>query len=280
VTTPLLTLITQQSLDEDYQHVAEQRRAGARPPSQRSGRSMRTVVVVLVFGALLAVAGVQTAKSADVTSAGRQQLISRIEARRANLADIRHQVARLRTTNAAVDARNDDLATRLARLTATQQALQEQTGFAPVRGPGVQVQVDDAPGGRADGIVRDSDLALLVNALWQGGATAVSVNGQRVTPLSSLRNTAESIRINDVSLSPPYTVLATGDKRRLQADVADTGAWTELQAITQQLGMPLSMRNRDEVRLPAGPAGMMSSLHFTEPAAAPTKPSVNQEDTP
>ncbi len=49
---PLLTLITQQSLDEDYLHAAERRRAGApRPPE---GRQVRTAaVVVLVFGVLV-----------------------------------------------------------------------------------------------------------------------------------------------------------------------------------------------------------------------------------
>jgi uncharacterized protein YlxW (UPF0749 family) len=278
VTTPLLTLITQQSLDEDYQHVAEQRRAGARPAPERTGRSMRTVVVVLTFGALIAVAAVQTAKSADVTSAGRQQLISRIEARRAALADIRDETGRLRTANAVRDSRNDELGARLSRLTDTLRALQTQTGFAALAGPGVKVVVDDAPGGREDGIVRDSDLALLVNGLWEAGATGVAVNGQRVTSLSALRNTAESIRINGVSLSPPYTVLATGDKRTLQADLAETASWAEFQGITQPLGMPVTMQNRDEVRLPAAPAGMMT-LHHAEPDATPDKPSVNEEDT-
>ena len=45
VTTPLLTLITEQALDEDYQHVAERRAAGRRtppePPPQPRGPAPR-----------------------------------------------------------------------------------------------------------------------------------------------------------------------------------------------------------------------------------------------
>ena len=52
--TPLLTLITQESLDEDYQHVAEQRarRRSSRPSSRgaAASRTGRPRSVVAVFG--------------------------------------------------------------------------------------------------------------------------------------------------------------------------------------------------------------------------------------
>ncbi len=69
--TPLLTLITQQSLDEDYQHVAERRAAengGAPPPRRRPTRTAG--IVVAVFGLLVTVAAVQTSEQEGV--AGRQ----------------------------------------------------------------------------------------------------------------------------------------------------------------------------------------------------------------
>jgi uncharacterized protein YlxW (UPF0749 family) len=278
VTTPLLTLITQQSLDEDYQHVAEQRRDGTRSPSARTGRSMPTVAAVLVFGVLLAIAAVQTAQSADVASAGREQLISRIEARRSSLADLQDRIARVRSGNAAAQARYAEVGRRLDALDATRTALLVRTGFGATSGPGIAVVVDDAPGGGANGQVRDDDLALLVNGLWQAGATGVSVNGQRVTALSGLRNSGETIRINGVSLSPPYTVLATGDTRTLQADLAESTSGAEFEALTEQLGMPTTIKNREGVRLNAAPTGMMT-LHRAR-SGTPTKPPVTQEETP
>jgi uncharacterized protein YlxW (UPF0749 family) len=280
VTTPLLTLITQQSLDEDYQHVAEQRRSGTRPESLRTGRSARTLVAVLLFGALLAVAAVQTARNAHVTSAGRQQLISRIDARRSALADIQDRTARLRTDNAAAQTRYDAAGNRLESLYDARDAQMVRTGFDVMTGPGVKVVVDDAPDGGADGQVRDKDLRLLVNGLWEAGATGVSVNGHRVTTLSALRNSGDVIRINGVSLSPPYTVLAVGDNRTLQADLAESTSGGRFQAVTDQFGMPVTMENRDSVRLPSAPQGMMTLHKAKAGNSKQSKPPVNQEDTP
>lgn len=279
VTTPLLTLITQQSLDEDYQHVAEQRRLGTRPAGERPGRGVRTLAVVLLFGALVAVAAVQTARNAHVTSAGREQLISRIDARRTTLADVQDRISRVQSDNTAAQSAYDAAGRRLDSLSRTLSAEQAETGFGPVTGPGIRVVVDDAPGGDEQGRVRDQDLALLVNGLWQAGASGVSVNGQRVTALSSLRNTAETIRINGVSLSPPYTVLAVGDKGRLQANLAESTSGAQFAAIADEFGMRFSMDNRDTVRLPAAPAGMMT-MHRAEPVPPNhKKPPVNQEET-
>jgi uncharacterized protein YlxW (UPF0749 family) len=279
VTMPLLVRITQQSMDEDYEHVAEQRRSGVRPVDARSGRSPRTMVAVLLFGALLAVAAVQTARNADVNSAGREQLISRIDARRTSLADLQDQKARLTTDNAAASASLDAAGRRLNDLDGTRADLLVPTGFDTMTGPGVRIVVDDATDGGELGKVQDEDLALLVNGLWQAGARGVAVNGQRVTALSSLRNTAQAIRINGVSLSPPYTVLAVGDNRTLQADLAESSSGTEFTALTDQYGMSVSMENRDSVRLPAASAGMMSLRYARSGSSQDQKPKGNQEDT-
>ena len=71
VTTPLLTLITQQSLDEDYAHVAaapgRARRDAAPHAAPRPHRM--AAVVIAVFGLLVTVAAVQTSRNADVQRA-------------------------------------------------------------------------------------------------------------------------------------------------------------------------------------------------------------------
>ena len=56
------------------------------------------------------------------------------------------------------------------------------------RGPGVRVVADDAPGAdSARNEVLDTDLQKLVNGLWEAGAEAISINGQRLTNLSTIR---------------------------------------------------------------------------------------------
>ena len=42
----------------------------------------------------------------------------------------------------------------------------------------------------------DPDLQKLVNGLWAAGAEAISINGQRLTNLSAIREAGEAITVN------------------------------------------------------------------------------------
>ncbi len=252
VTMPLLTLITQQSLDEDYRQAAERRRAGLAGP--RAGRPWVTVaVIVTVFGILVSTAAVQTSRNADVDDAGRATLIRGIENQRDRVARQQDRIARLRS-------RNSSAGDRLTSLTASGEAvearlgrLQVATGFVPVEGEGVRVTVDDADTGDTNGIVRDNDLALLVNGLWSAGAEAISVNGQRLTVMSSIRTSGRAIEVNSVGIAPPYTVLAIGDRGALQANFFDTTSGLAFDGLTRRYGMPFDMDNEDRISLPSAP---------------------------
>lgn len=279
VTTPLLQLITQQSLDEDYRHVADRRSAGTLPPAPGAARSRLTAAAVALFGVIVAVAAVQTARNADVASAGREQLIARIDQRRDTLASIQDQLARLRDGNTRSEAAARAVGSQLDSALATEGTLARQTGFAAMSGTGVRFVVDDAPGGDLDGEVRDQDLALLVNGLWEGGAVGIAVNGQRVTVMSALRNSGQVIRINGRSLSPPYTVEAIGDDRTLQAGFAESTSGAQFQDLVQQLGMPFSMENVSSLRVPAAPERIITISRVRPGTSKQPKPPVNQEET-
>lgn len=92
-----------------------------------------------------------------------------------------------------------------------------------MHGPGVKLVVDDAKdteqggGGPREssgfsdtGRVRDRDMQRVVNGLWESGAEAVSINGQRLTSLSAIRAAGDAILVDNKPLVPPYTVLAVG----------------------------------------------------------------------
>lgn len=265
-TLPLLDLITRQSLDEDYQHVAERRGAEARArgaeaaaPRDRT-RTALTVAVVLVFGLLVAVAAVQTSRNASVNNASKDQLIERITARRASVAHEQKQIGALRSANTADESTYGDIVRRLSGISATERTLAARTGWGAVSGDGVRAVLDDAPSG-GDGKVRDSDIAGLVNGLFQAGARAVSVNRQRVTALSALRNSGTVVRINDISLSPPYTVLAVGDERTMQARFAQSTSGIRLQDLTRQFGMSFTMHDEKGITVPAASASMLALRH-------------------
>jgi len=257
---PLLELITRESLDGDYQHVAERRAQEKAVPTNRS-RTPLTVAVVLLFGLLVAVAAVQTSRNAPVDTESKDQLISRINTSRASVADLQKQIGDLRASNTREEARDGDLGHRLSQTTAAQDTLLAETGWGAVGGAGVRVRIDDAPSGSNLGEVRDSDLSGLINGLWQAGATAISVNGQRVTALSAPRNSGTVIRMNGISLSPPYTVLALGDTDTLQAKFAQTTSGIRLNSVIRTYGMPFSMHNETGLKLPSASSATLVLRH-------------------
>ena len=145
---PLLDLITRQSMDEDYQHVADQReqRGDSRPPARRA-RSITTIVAVLVFGLLVAIAAVQTSRNSSVANEGREQLIKRINERHANVAALQKQISELRAATTRLNAQYASLGRSLNAASATARDLGATTGWAAVSGDGVRARLDDAPNG-------------------------------------------------------------------------------------------------------------------------------------
>lgn len=248
VNMPLLTLITQQSLDEDYQHVAE--RKAADPVGRRRPHRMAALVVA-AFGVLVTIAALQTSQGEDVRSASRATLITQIDEGRANLSELQGRIVKLRELNVGLQSNLDGVTSQQLAAEARAQRLATTTGFGAVTGPGVKITVDDAPDGD---LVRDSDLRLAVDGLWAAGAEAISINGNRLTARSAIRNSGDAIRVNNRSLSPPYVVLAIGDEKTLQADLMQTTSGLLFRDTVEQVGLPWSMDNEDQLYLPAAPA--------------------------
>jgi uncharacterized protein YlxW (UPF0749 family) len=252
VTMPLLTLITQQALDEDYVHAAERRRAGLTGP--RAGRPWMTAAVVVgIFGILVSTAAVQTSRNADVNDAGRATLINRIENQRDRVARQQDRIAQLRSRNSARADGLTSLTESLEAADARLDRMQVSTGFVAVRGEGVRAMVDDAPSGDLNGIVKDVDLALLANALWSAGAEAIAINGQRLTVLSAIRSSGTAIEVNSVAIGPPYAVLAIGDTGSLQAEFFNTSTGLAFSDLTRRYGMRFDMDNVERLSLPSAP---------------------------
>lgn len=247
VSTPLLTLITQQSLDEDYRHAAERRAAD---PDSRRRPHRFAAVVVAVFGVLVTVAALQTREGQDVRTASRTTLISQIDEGRANLAELQRRIVRLRELNVGLQTQLDGVTAQQLAAETREQRLAAVTGFGPVTGPGVRITVDDNPDGT---LVRDRDLRLAVNGLWKAGAEAIAVNGNRLTARSAIRNSGIAIRVNNRSLSPPYVIAAIGDEKTLQADLMQTTSGLAFRDTVEHLGFPWSMDNVDQLALPAAP---------------------------
>ena len=250
VTMGLLDYITAHSMDEDYAHVSQRERAPDDSQQPRAG--LAALVILGLFGLLVATAAVQHSQTETVSESGRSEIITQIKARsaqvdsrRARIVDMRDEIATLETQFLETTTQGRALSNRLSTLGV-------RTGSAAVTGPGVRAVVDDAPDAiSAQQQVLDKDLQKLVNALWESGAEAIAINGQRLTNLTAIRHAGSAITVNFRSLSRPYVVSAIGNPDAMPARFVETqggSAWLDLEAA---YGLQFDMTSEESLTLPA-----------------------------
>jgi uncharacterized protein YlxW (UPF0749 family) len=264
VTAPLLALITQRSLDADYEHVAARRRASG-PDATHPVPRRTAAIVLLVFGLLVTVAAVQTSRNASVDEASRASLIAQIGLRHQSVAMLQRQLTQAQSDQLGLQRAVTHQQTLQQAANARLQHLEVRTGFGAVRGPGIQVTVNSAPGSDASQTVRDSDLSLLADALWSAGAEAISVNGERLTVLSSFRNVGIGILVNSRPVNPPYVFDVIGDPDTLPADLLSSSAGGQWYALKDSLGFRFDVTNGGTMSLPAAPPQHLRSARIAGP---------------
>jgi uncharacterized protein YlxW (UPF0749 family) len=261
----LLDYVTSHSLDEDYAHVAGQR-SSAPADESRGTRRIPTLVALVVFGALVTTAGVQTARNEPVRQSSRESLVAQVEDRRGELAEARQRIDVL--DGAVEEARGQLLETTRAGRTLNErvETLGLLTGTEPATGPGMRIVVDDSDdAAETSQVVLDTDLQLLVNGLWVSGAEAVAINGQRLTNLSSIRVAGDAITVNLQSLARPYVVEALGDPDQLAARFVESEGgtwWLNLKAVYD---LKFTMSSEESLTVPAAPTPTLR--HARRPGA-------------
>lgn len=248
----LLGYVTAHALDDDYRH------ARATPRGRRS--ALLTVVVLAVFTLLLITAATQTSRNAVADARERSDLIGQVKARRSQ---VDAQQARIAALQAQVSTLTQDLVNNQKLSGGTRSRLGDLgvlSGVSAVHGPGVVITVDDAPHAKAArNTVLDSDLQALVNGLWQAGAEAIGINGERITTLTAIIEAGNAINVNYRNLARPYVVSAIGDPGTLPARFADTAGGQTWLDLHQQVGLRFSVRTSSRIDLPSAPEPSLRS---------------------
>ncbi|TGB07165.1 DUF881 domain-containing protein [Streptomyces palmae] len=272
----LLTNVMEHSLDEGYAEAAARRGSTGSQGLPRTLRAKLGLSFGLVLAAVVVTIGAAEARiSAPTLAKERHELIDRIESETSDADDLEKDVDALREQVGGIQRKalkkyGGDGAETVALL----------AGATEVTGPGVKLVVDDAKaadqggGGPREsngfsdtGRVRDRDMQRIVNGLWESGAEAIAVNGQRLTSLSAIRAAGDAILVDNKPLVPPYTVLAVGDGPRLSSAFQDSADGQYLRVLRDNYGIRARISAQDEVRLPVAPSLIVRTAEPTGRAA-------------
>jgi uncharacterized protein YlxW (UPF0749 family) len=217
-------------------------------------------VVALAAGLLFATSG-RTAQGTDLRAGEVTQLSELIEQRNTviarqsdQLADLQSEVDRLTERAASRDG-----AVAAARSAGDAGAL--AAALVPVRGPGLEITLDDAPleddgslpGGAEpdDLVIHQSDVQAVVNAIWATGADGVAVMDQRLIATSAVRCVGNTLLLQGRTYSPPFVITAVADASTVRAALAASPQVAVFQQAVEAFGLTFEVHERPEVALPA-----------------------------
>ncbi|SCG38745.1 DUF881 domain-containing protein [Micromonospora humi] len=264
-----LTELFRNPLDPGYRDAAARRATG---PVSRArqvlGRPV-SLAVLAVIGFLFAVAYQETMAAEPSRATARAGLIAEIKQREAETD---------RLTSRAEQLREEVGRQRDAALGGSQASrlrdLEAGTGLGRVRGDGVVVRLADAPRDQdavtgedvAESQVLYSDLQKVANDLWAAGAEAVSINGQRLTATTTIRQAGEAILVDYRPVTSPYEVQAIGPGS--MRDRFDDGrAAALMREVARTEGLSFGVKEVDDLTLPAAPE---PRLRYAEPSVSPS----------
>jgi uncharacterized protein YlxW (UPF0749 family) len=252
-------------------------------PAATSTRTPLVLASAVVVGLLLTMGALSLRRPEPVAAKAKAELVAQIEARRAD-ADARARA--VQQLQAEVDrAQAEALGGGQAALARQLSALARATGSEPVTGPGLVLTLDDARtdgSGSADGNPRtqaqadegrvlSKDLQVVVNGLWEAGAEAIAINGQRLTPRSAIRFAGEAILVNYRPLTRPYVISAIGPES-LEVELADTPGGAYLRALEDNYGVQVDVTRSERLTLPAATSLTVRSAAPPTPTSTPSVP--------
>ena len=213
------------------------------------------VLSICVLAGFLFVAASVNADGTDLRPAGGdvgsllKERSDRIDDRRATARKLR---ADIDTLSASVSgAALDDYRDKVAKL-------ESPTGLTALEGPGVRVTLTDAPKsvdpGGADPnllVVHQQDIQAFVNALWVGGAEAVSLQGQRLISTTGIKCVGNTVVLDGVPYSPPYVIEAIGDTSSMNDEISRSPETKTYRYYVTKFKLGLEVESVDVIKVKA-----------------------------
>lgn len=217
----------------------------SQPPQRRLRHALSVLVVTIASGLLFQV----SASTFGATPPADGDLLHLI----------RHRQEELE----AVEAQRDSLAEQVNALVAATPTVESPTEAdnfqaVAVQGPGITVTLTDAPAGDIpegltanDLVIHQQDIEDVMNAMWDGGAEAMTVQGVRVSARTVIRCIGNVILIDGASYSPPYEISAIGDVEELVGAVESNPRVVNYLEYVRLYGLGWDLKTHESISMPA-----------------------------
>jgi uncharacterized protein YlxW (UPF0749 family) len=237
------------------------------PPNARHRNlawRLATPVAFLGAGALLVTSGVNSAGT-DLRPSQYADLADLAQQETDRVAGLQDRVAELTSEIEELSGQLDN--GTMDQVQADIDALSGPAGLTAVEGPGLTVTLEDAPEAIRDSVsdenVRDTivhqqDIQAVVNAMWAGGAEAMTLQGQRVVSTTGIKCVGNTVLLHGVTYSPPYVISAVGDPDAMRESI-ESSAYVQayLDAVAQwRVGWDVTAEESVEAPAYAGPTAM------------------------
>ncbi len=128
-------------------------------------------------------------------------------------------------------------------------------GLTEVTGTGVKIILNDSNITTAtnpfinvsDLLVHDGDLMNVVNELFNAGAEAVSINGQRVISTTAIECDGNVIKVNGTKIGAPFEINAIGYPELLSGGLSRQGGTLEL---LEARGLSINLSKQNSIKIP------------------------------
>jgi uncharacterized protein YlxW (UPF0749 family) len=228
-------------------------------------------IVCLLAGFAFAVSAHQS-RGTSLRAPGTANLADLVQAAEVQVKTADVQYAALQAQITALTDQAGSANSTVAAAQARLNALAGAGGLDAERGPGLEVVLDDAPASAAttgvdpnELVVHQSDLQAVVNALWAGGAEAMTIAGQRVVATSAVRCVGNTLLLNGEVYSPPFRVAAIGPYRTMERQLDGSPGVKLFVQAAGYFGLGYTVETVDRLDLPpyVGSVG----LSFARPAS-------------
>ncbi len=225
---------------------------------RRSAWRFGTPAVVLACGVLFVTSSINS-EGTDLRPGRYTDLGSVVAAENSQYEALAERVREVSADVERLTGQVGDSGTR--RLQRRVDDLRAPAGLTPVSGPGLTVVLSDAPADVINSsdqpirwlIVHQQDIQAVVNAMWAGGAEAVTVQGQRVVTTTGIKCEGNAVMLGGGVYPQPYTISAIGNPAALEAAVLqdeDTALFRR-DALRPDISVGFEMTTQSALDMPA-----------------------------